>query len=115
MKKGSILVSTSVLLGTVVVLSLMLISLNFFIYNRLNKDLSKERSLLEIQVAAQEILVNIDYEEDALIQEVLNHEIIFDPDDNVYIFTLYNDVHSIDVKVDQKSKEVLIWKVMVRD
>ncbi len=113
MKKGSILVSTSVLLGTVVVLSLMLISLNFFIYNRLNKDLSKERSLLEIQVDAQEILVNIDYE-DASNQEVLSHQIIFDTDDNVYMFTLYNDVHSIDVKVDQ-SKEVLIWKVMVRD
>lgn len=113
MKKGSILVSTSVLLGTVVVLSLMLISLNFFIYNRLNKDLTKERSLLEIQVAAQEILVNIDYE-NASNQEVLSHPIIFDPDDKVYMFTVYNDVHSIDVKVDQ-SKEVLIWKVMVRD
>lgn len=113
MKKGSILVSTSVLLGTVVVLSLMLISLNFFIYNRLNKDLTKERSLLEIQVAAQEILVNIDYE-DASNQEVLSHQIIFDTDDNVYMFTLYNDVHLINVKVDQ-SKEVLIWKVMVRD
>lgn len=114
MKKGSILVSTSVLLGTVVVLSLMLISLNFFIYNRLNKDLSKERSLLEIQVAAQEILVNIDYEEDALIQEVLSHQITFDKDDNVYMFTLDNDVHLINVKVN-RSKEVLIWKVMVID
>lgn len=114
MKKGSILVSTSVLLGTVVVLSLMLISLNFFIYNRLNKDLTKERSLLEIQVAAQEILVNIDYEDTSEEQEVLSHPIIFDPDDKVYMFTVYNDVHSIDVKVDQ-SKEVLIWKVMVRD
>ena len=74
MKKGSILVSTSVLLGTVVVLSLMLISLNFFIYNRLNKDLTKERSLLEIQVAAQEILVNIDYEDTSEEQEVLSHK-----------------------------------------
>ena len=54
----------------------MLISLNFFIYNRLNKDLTKERSLLEIQVAAQEILVNIDYK-NASNQEVLSHQIIF--------------------------------------
>ncbi|HHX70300.1 MAG TPA: hypothetical protein GX708_19890 [Gallicola sp.] len=112
MKKGSILVSTSVLLGTVVVLSLMLISLNFFIYNRLNKDLTKERSLLEIQVAAQEILVNIDYEDTSEEQEVLSHQITFDRD--VYMFTLDNDVHLINVEVN-RSKEVLIWKVMVID
>ena len=81
----------------------MLISLNFFIYNRLNKDLSKERSLLEIQVAAQEILVNIDYERYSEEQEVLSHPIIFDPDD-MCICLLYNDVHSIDVKLIEVKK-----------
>jgi cell division protein YceG involved in septum cleavage len=113
MKKGSILVSTSVLLGTVVVLSLMLISLNFFIYNRLNKDLSKERSLLEIQVAAQEIISQINY--DLTEDQIINHEsVTYEEAEEVYSFILESDLYKITVWIDF-NKMIKLWKVEARN
>lgn len=110
--KGSILISTAVLLGLVVVLSLLLISLNFMIFNRLNKDIKEEKALLSVQVEAQEIIIQIDYElfEDQLIN---NHLIIFNGTDQTFSFTHENSLYQIEVVVNI-NKQIDIWKVEVK-
>lgn len=111
--KGSILVSSAVLLGLVVVVSLVLISLNFMIFNRLNKEIVKERDLLYIQVEAQEIISEINY--DLKESQIINHEsVTYEEAQAVYSFILESDLYKITVSIDF-NKTIKMWKVEARN
>lgn len=117
--KGSILVSSAVLLGLVVVVSLVLISLNFMIFNRLNKEIVKERDLLYIQVKAQEIISQINY--DLTENQIINHEFFSLENDvaitykeTIYSFILESDLYKISVSIDL-NKTIKLWKVEARN
>lgn len=111
--KGSILVSSAVLLGLVVVVSLVLISLNFMIFNRLNKEIVKERDLLYIQVEAQEIISQINY--DLTENQIINHELVtYEETIAVYSFILESDLYKISVSIDL-NKTIKLWKVEARN